>query len=463
MRENGKTEGTGRTLIREIIKRDRAKIHFVGVGGVSMYSLARLSVEKGLCVSGSDREDSPRLVELQLLGVRISIGHNADNVAFADLVVYSHAIADDNPEMCEARKRNIPTVTRAEYLGTLMLDYKHRIGVSGSHGKSTAVAMLDCIFSHAMMTPTTLSGSDLPIGEPYRIGGNSLLIYEACEYRDSFLSFSPTDFVGLNLELDHTDYFDSLDSIKASFTRAMSHPGATVFINSDDANLKEIAGNIDGRLITFGTREGCDYLFSPVGFTEGGMTFSLSRFGSSVGSFELNIPGVHNLNNAAAAITVAVEYGLSPDLISYALSLFRGIPRRMEYIGSRLGRPIYYDYAHHPTEICAAINTLRSITDGRITVIFKPHTYTRTEAMWRDFCEALSLADYSIITDIFPAREEPISGITAENLARDIGRRASCCPENEIFNYLDLYTDGAIVLMGAGDYGKIRYSIVKGK
>ncbi len=436
-------------------------IHFIGIGGVSMYSLARLSLERGNRVSGSDREDSDRLRELQLSGVSVSIGHSADNIADADLVVFSHAISDDNPELCEARRRAVPTVSRAAYLGAMMLDFTRRIGVSGSHGKSSTVAMLDSVFTHALMDHTTLSGADLPIGTPYRIGGEGLLVYEACEYRDSFLSFFPTDFVGLNLELDHTDYFDSLESVKSSFREAMLRTDGSLFINSDDKNLMDIAVNTGKRVVTFGSLGDCDYLYTPTSFGERSIGFSLTRYGTEVGRFELNIPGIFNLTNAAAAITVALEYGIPQDTVAKAISSFSGIPRRLEYIGSRYGRPIYYDYAHHPTEIRAAINALRPMADGGLTVIFRPHTFSRTRAMWREFCEALSLADSVIVTDIFAARERPIEGITAENLARDIPR-ALYCPDDKILEYLDRHTRGTVILMGAGDYKKLRYSIVKG-
>ena len=203
-----------------------------------MYSLARLTITLGAMVSGSDREDSARTRELELLGAGVSIGHNPDNIRGADLVVYSHAIDDDNPELLAARQADIPTLSRPEYLGALMQKYKRRIGVSGSHGKSTTVAMLDCIFSCAGCNPTTLSGSDLPIGEPMRIGGSGTLIYEACEYKDAFLSFSPWVAVGLNLELDHTDYFADLEAIKTSFAKAIGSAASFAVINGDDPNLK---------------------------------------------------------------------------------------------------------------------------------------------------------------------------------------------------------------------------------
>jgi UDP-N-acetylmuramate--alanine ligase len=455
-----------RESVREILNGislgKRVRVHFVGIGGVSVCSLARLSMELGVEVSGSDMEDSPRLRELRSLGGSVKITHSAENIRGADLVVYSHAISQDNPELSEARRLSVPTVNRAVYLGSLMTDYGRRIGVSGSHGKSTTTAMLDCIFSRAGLLPTTLSGAELAIGSPYRIGGRQHLIYEACEYRNSFLSFSPTDFVALNLELDHTDYFENIEALSASFAAAMSHPLTRLYINGDDPHLRKITEEIGASAVSFGSYEGNDYRFLPTGFADGGIDMTLYKFSSEVGRFRLNIPGAFNMNNAAAAITVALEYGIDRQTVAEAIESFSGIPGRLEYIGTRYGRPVYYDYAHHPTEITAGINAIKELTLMPLTVIFKPHTFSRTRDMWREFVAALSLADYPILTDIFPAREQAIEGVSSELLAKDMGGSAKYCSDNNISDYLDLHTEGAIVLMGAGDFKEIRNNLVKG-
>jgi UDP-N-acetylmuramate--alanine ligase len=285
------------------ISYDRGKtVHFVGMGGVSMYSLAGLTADRGARVQGSDREDSPRLFSLRLSGAELFIGHIGENVRGADLVVYSHAILPDNPELTEAKRLGIPTVSRAEYLGALMLGYKSRIGVSGSHGKSSTTAMLDLIFSYAGTSPTTLSGADLTIGGPLRLGSDGLMIYEACEYRDSFLRFCPTASIALNLELDHTDYFDDLEELKHSFAKAFGRATEFALINGDDQNLKDIADKIKARVITFGASEGNTYRYMITSFKQVGFDFSVLRNGVKLGDFELNIPGVFNIANATAAI-----------------------------------------------------------------------------------------------------------------------------------------------------------------
>lgn len=437
------------------------KIHFIGIGGVSMYSLARIANLFGATVSGSDREASPRTDSLASLGIEIFIGHRAENVDGANLVVYSHAIDEDNPELVYARGHNIPTVSRAEYLGAMMLEYKWRIGVSGSHGKSTTTAMLDAIFTHSGAMPTTLSGADLPTGDPMRLGSSDLLIYEACEYRDSFLRFTPTVSIGLNLDLDHTDYFPDIEALRNSFLRAFNRAEDLVILSGDDPNFKKIIPKISTKVITFGRSRGNTYRYDITGFCEGNFSFDLYKFENKIGSFKLHLPGAFNLHNATAAIATATELGIDIDLIHEAVSAFRGIPRRLELIGRVFGRDVYYDYAHHPTEIGASITALRGLYCGEITVVFKPHTYSRTKSLWNEMCRSLSLADHVVLTDIYAAREEPIPGITSENLARDIGGMAAYLQDNEAAEYILKHTRGAIVLMGAGDLTEIKNQLIR--
>lgn len=446
--------------IRKILKKGSVGIHFVGIGGVSMYSLARLFLDKGARVSGSDRVENKRTEAIATLGAKVSLGHSIDNLSDADILVYSHAISRDNPELLFALRQGIPTISRDKLLGAIMSDYYTRIGVSGSHGKSTTTSMLDCIFRHCMTDPTTLSGADLDTGEPIIIGSKGLLIYEACEYKDSFLSFLPTVAIGLNLELDHTDYFENINSLKSSFAKALGRAESYALINGDDENLIDIKSRLSCPTITFGVAESNDYRYSITSFFHGGVEFSLSKHGQILGSFRLNIPGAFNVNNAVAAIVTALEYGLDAESVARAVENFRGVPGRLEYVGDRFGRAVYLDYAHHPTEITAGINALRLHTKGGVTVIFKPHTFSRTKALWQEFCCALSLADHLILTDIFPAREDPIEGITSERLAEEIGGNAVRLSDEDVLTYIDLYSAGAIVIMGAGGLDEIKKQII---
>ncbi len=438
-----------------------AKIHFIGIGGASMSSLAAIALASGVRISGSDTEDNETIGRLRSLGAEIKKGHSSSNVKGASLVVYSHAISEDNPERLEAVAREIPTVSRAEYMGALMIRYKNRIGVSGTHGKSTTVAMLDAIFSHALAEPTVLSGSELPSGQNFKIGSEDLLIYEACEYKDSFLSFSPTIALALNLDLDHTDYFHDIRALRRSFTKALGKATKFALINSDSENLVPVIRRMGQKTLTFGQNERADYRYRITSFHDCGFEFVIERRATRIAELKINIPGVFNVTNAAAAAIIAIEYGIDIEIIKEALSDFSGIKRRLEYIGDRGGRPVYYDYAHHPAEIRASLNALKILTGEDITVIFKPHTYTRTKSLWEDFCRSLSMAERVILTDIYPAREKEIPGISSSRLAYDIGSKAVCIPDSEVCAEVDKISNGAIVIMGAGDMSEIKRELLE--
>lgn len=446
----------------EIMENDSSHLHFVGVGGVSMYSLARLSLSRGVRVSGSDRTKSDRTEKLTALGADIFLKHSADNLSGSDLVIYSHAVGQDNPEIQAAVESGIPTISRAEFMGLIMRAYKNRIGISGSHGKSTVTAMLECIFTYAGLDPTVLSGSELPSGEPFRLGNDEYLLYEACEYKDSFLHFSPTVTVGLNLELDHTDYFPDISSLKKSFTKALGRATNFSLICIDDENLSSILPKIKSRTITFGADERADYRYRITAFRQRGYEFTLTRQGSVISDFEVNIPGVFNVANATCAIAIALELGIDAQTLKHAVSTFGGIARRLEFVGTRQGRAVYYDYAHHPTEIRASITALKELYPRPLTVVFKPHTFSRTKALWHQLRESLSLADYLILTDIFPAREEKIEGVSSELLALEING-AIYAGDDDVLLSLDRHTQGTVVLMGAGDLEKIKKDVLNKK
>lgn len=448
--------------VEKIFNMSDKKIHFVGIGGVSMASLARLAILSGSRVSGSDRELGNNTRVLSAMGAKICAGHSVENITEdMDLVVYSSAISDDNPELIRAREVGVPAVTRASFLGGLMCEYARRIGVSGTHGKSTTTAMLDCIFTLAGKNQTTVCGADLPdIGSPLRVGGKSELIYEACEYKDAFRMFFPSIAIALNLEMDHVDYYKDEKSLKNSFATALSRATDFVLLNEDDENLFKIKKKITSRLITFGANECCDYSYSIISFSDVGYSFSIKRRGKTLGIFRLPMLGSFNVTNAVAAAITAIECGIKIPVIIEALKSFNGIGRRLEVVGRYRGREVFYDYAHHPTEIRASINTVRMATRGEVTVIFKPHTYSRTEYFWREFRAALELADHVILTDIYPARENPIHGVTSENLAKAIGPRAIYTTDHDLLDTVDLHTEGTIIVMGAGDLEDVKDRLV---
>ena len=449
------------SAIRRIIEKQGSRVHFVGVGGVSMYSLARLCISNSLCVSGSDREKSIRTDTLESSGTKFYVGHSANNIDGCDIVVYSHAISPDNSELTAAVRQGILTVSRAEFLGALMTKYKFRIGISGTHGKSTTVAMLDSIFAYAMKNQTTLSGASLITGEPYRLGSNEMLIYEGCEYKDSFLRFSPNIMVALNLEYDHPDYFRDFSSLKDSFFKAFMRSEEIIY-NYDDRNLRPLINDLKEKrpAISFGQSERSDYKYSIISFYENGYRFALFHKGELIGNFEINLFGAFNVTNAVAAAVTAIRMGISPKEVRLSLQSFRGIPMRLQPVGTRGVRAVYRDYAHHPTEIRAVLNSLKIHLKDELTVVFKPHTYSRTKALFDEFLQALSIADYVIITDIYAAREEPIPGINSARLVKEIGEKAIYSEDEKVALTVDLQTRGTIVLMGAGNMDKIMESIV---
>ena len=289
------------------------------------------------------------------------------------------------------------------------------------------------------------------------------MIYEACEYRDSFLNFFPMVAIGLNLEMDHPDYFSDIHQLRASFKKALARATNFSIICNDDENFKYIKDEINSTLLTFGRSSGSDYRYDIIGYDDSGFKFKLYKRGEELGEIKLNIPGEFNIANATAASAVALEYGIDFETVKSAIESFRGIERRLEYIGQRFNRPIFYDYAHHPTEITASINALKLYTRMPLTVIFKPHTYSRTKELWTEICHSLSLADYLILTDIYPAREEPIKNVSSDRLAEEIGNGAIYCPDTDVTLALDIYTRGAVVVMGAGDMSHIKFMVLNEK
>ena len=440
-----------------------AKVHFIGIGGISMASLARLSIISGAEVSGSDRYLGENTHILASMGAKIMAGHNSENIPEnTDLIVYSNAISESNPELAYAIESGIPAVSRPRFMGAMMQQYRRKIGISGTHGKSTTTAMIDAIFTLAGKNQTTLAGEDIPcVGSALRVGSKDDLIYEACEYKDAFQMFSPTIAVALNMEMDHVDYYKDEKSLKNSFVMALSKATDFALINEDDENLFKIKKRIATKVITFGSNDISDYRYSILSFGDGSYTFSLTKHGKIIGIFKISLMGSFNVINACAAAIVAIECGINVKVIIEALRSFGGVKRRLEPVGNHSGRAVIYDYAHHPTEVRNSINAVRGAYGEGVTVVFKPHTFTRTEYFWREFIQALSMADYVVLTDIYPARENPIFGVTSENLAKAIGPKAIYAKDSEILSVIDHNTYGTIIVMGAGDLADVKRMLVE--
>ncbi len=440
-----------------VLARGGAKIHFVGIFGEGMAPLAELMHERGYAVSGSDIRAPHGEHRLLSLGIPVSYSHKTALAAAADLLVYTLAIGEDDPELSEARLRGITCVSRAQLLGAVMTEYRNRIGVMGTHGKSTTVAMIHRVLSDAGLCPTTLSGAALECGTSLSVGGREWFVYESCEYRDSFLHFYPTHAVVTNIELDHTDYFPDIDTLCASFSNAAGRASAGVLLSMDDGNCRKI-GKSRGRVSFFGTDAGSDYRMTELLLTPLGSRFVIDHKGDLPRGIELCVPGEANARDALAAFALCRTVGIEPCVIADALRRFGGIGRRLEYLGSIQDRPVYYDYAHHPTEILNTVSAIGHICP-KMCAIFRPHTYSRTEALYDDFCRVLSRFDRTVVLPVFAARESKGDCRGSRELARDI-KGGVYIPMNEAVNYVVGQTEGAIVLLGAGDVDAIKKELL---
>ena len=429
-------------------------IHFIGVLGAGMLPLATLLINRGYRVSGSDRRE-PLCSMPQ--GLEFWQGHEPQRIPPDALCVYSLAVPEDDAEYAFAAARGQTLISRPRLLGMLATEYAVSVGIAGSHGKSTVTAMLSRLL--ADLSPTVLCGAE--IGEHGFVrGDDNLLVYEACEYRDAFLDTHPTVAILLNLELDHTDYFPDIHALEHSFAGFSASAAMTVY-NADDERLCRIMHDAEENTVSFGASAFADYRYEILGVGDA-TRFVVYRRGDLLGNFTLHIPGSFNLKNALAAIALAAELGVPVDSIEQSLAAFRGIPRRLEIIGTLSGCPVIYDYAHHPTEIAAGIDAIRAMGNDGVTVVFRPHTYTRTASLWNDFVRALRRADRVILLDVFAAREEAIAGVDSRNLAVAIGDRALYARSDaEAALMIFEQPPRATVLMGAGDLDGVKRILSK--
>ena len=435
-------------ILRAISKKD-ARVHFVGAGGVSVSALMCLSSFFGIRVSGEDRKRNRYTEVLAGMGADVTIGEGAEIGEDVGLVVYSLAVGEDNKTLLAAEKRGIPAVSRAEYMNALSEPYRTKIGVSGSHGKSTTVGMLHAIFKEAGKNPTTLSGARLSLTEEhFYLGALDYFIYEGCEYKDSFLCFEPDVSVFLNLELDHTDYFESEEGLTESFTRAVKKAKVPI-VNTDDGKLREIAQKLHTPPVKVGKSRDNTYSYEVISAKPRELKIKMYKGDLPIGDIDMALVGSFNITNAACAVAAALECKIPFECCARALSSFSGIGGRLELVGEYKGRRVYLDYAHHPTEIKAGISAVKDDTGGAVTVIFGPHTYSRTASLWDGFVSALSYADCVVLTEIDGVREREIEGISSARLADAVGGSV-CKSPDELKDKIEKF-DGAIIVMGAID------------
>ena len=441
-------------------------LHFIGIGGISMSGLAEILLKEGFTISGSDAKESSLTKKLTSLGAHISYPQSAANITDdIDAVVYTAAIASDNPEFVRVLQEKIPSLTRAQLLGQIMNNYDTPIAVAGTHGKTTTTSMVSHVLMDGGLDPTISVGGILPaIDGNIRVGDSGNFITEACEYTNSFLEFSPKISIILNIDADHLDFFKDLDDIRNSFRLFAEKLPAdgTLIINGDIPNLDEITKGLPCEIVTYALENDADYTADNIAFGDTGLpTFDCVKNGRLVGTFALEVPGLHNVSNSLASIALGQKLGLSVESIQQGFLNFSGTERRFQYKGEIGGVTIIDDYAHHPTEITATLTSAKNYPHETTWCIFQPHTYTRTHALLDDFAKALTLADKVVLCDIYAAREKNTIGITSEVLQKEIQTLGTECHYfssfDEIENFLleNCVHGDLLITMGAGDVVKI--------
>jgi UDP-N-acetylmuramate--alanine ligase len=441
------------------------KLHFVGIGGIGMSGIAEILNDEGFAVTGSDRAASENTERLQSLGVNVMIGHDPRNLGpDVDALVYSSAVGSDNPEVVEAHRRKIPVIRRAEMLAEVMR-LKYGIGIAGTHGKTTTTSMVSLVLMEGGIDPTVIVGGRLRglAGSNARLGKGEFIVVEADEFDRSFLSITPTIAVLTSLETDHLDCYRDLDDIKSAFIQFAGKVPfyGFVVLCLDEPALQDIMPKIKKKIVTYGLNRQADLQAVDIVHRQNMTKFTVLSNGNELGEIELQIPGVHNVQNALAAIAVGLELHVPFSKVKAGIEKFTGVFRRWEVKAELDGITVIDDYAHHPTEIKATLAGAKAGWRRRTVCVFQPHLYSRTRDFYDEFGRAFFNADVLIVTDVYPAREEPIQGVTGEliaNAAKEFGhKQVHYVPEKkDVPGYLMTITrpGDMVITMGAGDIWK---------
>ena len=443
-------------------------VHFVGIGGIGVSALAEIAKSQGLNVSGSDMKESEVTQMLEANGIKVFIGHAAENADNADILIYSTAVSQENPELVRARERGIPVLTRAEALGAIMETYPVSIAVSGTHGKTTTTSMVSLILEHAKLDPTILVGGILnEFNSNVSVGKSKYFVTEACEYMDSFLNLKPWVEIILNIDSDHLDYFKDINHIEQSFREFASHVPTGGFIVAFDGNpfVKSATENMPCQLVSFGYNETSDFYAKNISFNEMGQSaYDLYSNGQALGRIQLAVPGEHNVANSLAAIATCLKLGVDLSVICETLEHFKGTQRRFDFIGkSSRGFTLIDDYAHHPTEIKATLAAAQNLKHKSVWCLFQPHTYTRTIALMDEFADAFVNADHVVLAEIYAAREKNIYKLSSRKLLETIKEKH---PKKDVcyfddfnaiadFVYNNAVEGDLVITMGAGDIYRV--------
>ena len=397
-------------------------IHFVGIGGVGMSGIAEVLLDHGFEVTGSDLRENDYVKHVTAKGAKVFLGHRAENVERADVVVFSSAVPKNNPELVEARARAIPVIPRAEMLGELMR-ITDGIAIAGSHGKTTTTSLVATVLRHAGLDPTVVIGGRLnALGSGAARGAGDLLVAEADESDGSFLHLTPAIAVITNIDPEHLDHYGSLDGVKQAFTDFANRvPFYGLVVGClDHPHVQALLPRIDKRIATYGFAAQADYRARNPRFQGLSVEFDVERRGESFGSFEVRMPGVHNVLNALATIAVADELQVPQDQLRDALRTFEGVQRRFTIVGEHEGITVVDDYGHHPAEVEVTLEAAQRAYGRRLVVAFQPHRYTRTHHLFEELTRAFNRADVVFLTDVYAAGENPIEGATSARLVDEI-------------------------------------------
>ncbi|MFC1538426.1 UDP-N-acetylmuramate--L-alanine ligase [Candidatus Latescibacterota bacterium] len=445
-------------------------IHLIGIGGAGMNGIAEILLNLGFMVSGSDLNSTPVTKHLESLGANIFIGHSPDNVSSCDVAVYSSAVKEDNPEIRAARERKIPVIKRPEMLAELMR-MKYGICIAGTHGKTTTTSIVGQILTKGDIDPTIIVGGRVTdFGGGAKIGQSHYLVLEADEYDRTFLKLTPVMAVVTNIDLEHLDCYHDIDDIKSAFVQFVNKVPfwGSVILCIDNLGVQSIIPEIERRIITYGVSPQAEIKAVNIVYEGIKTTFDVDANGKDMGSVTLNVPGTHNVRNALAAITIAMEMDIPFKTISDALAEFITVERRFQIIGEKAGIMVVDDYAHHPTEIIASLDGIRTGFNRRIIAIFQPHLFSRTRDFYEDFGRAFMETDILFVTDIYPSREAPIEGVTGKMVSEAANAAGHRCAsfiadKKELIDAVaDCAESGDIVVtFGAGDINKIGYEFLE--
>ena len=454
---------------------DYKKIHMIGIGGSSMSGVAEITASLGVEVTGSDMEETYYVTKLLDKGFKVTVGHHPELIDNSiDLIVYSAAIAEDDPERVKAKELNIPQMERAEFLGLLTKSYNNVICIAGTHGKSTTSGMITKCFVNANVDPTVQIGAtSFEIGGNNKVGTSDVFILESCEYHESYLHFNPKYAIVLNVDADHLDYFGTFENVKKSFNRfcKLVPEDGFIFKNNDDENSEHIIDDVKGKVITFALHKDADYKAVNYAYDDDGHpSFDVEFNGNIIVHIDLSVTGEHNLYDALATVAVANTYGLDLDIVKSSLATYRGVHRRFEFLGlSKSGAMIYDDYAHHPAEIATTLYSVNKVKHNRTWALHQPFTYTRTKDHLDEFADVLSGFDNIVLTDIYAGREKDIYNIKTEDLVEKIKPKNPnvyhFSNTDELIKFLNenLQENDILCSIGCGPVDKISQKLVEKK